>query len=104
MSNNTQNTDLVEAKIRLTNAQAEARELKNAIMRGEYAPIESVNQKWNEDAGRVKTQLLALGTRLAPSLLNMHATIDIKNTIDSAVYEILNELADYYSNPEESQE
>lgn len=108
MANNTQNTDLIEAKVRDTTAAAKLKEMKLAILKKEYVKLEEVNKRWNDQASRVKAKLLGLPARLSPQLaalgmnegghtVNRSVIIDAVNSVlTGAVNEALNELAGGY--------
>ena len=92
--NQTTNADLIAAKVRDVNAAADLKELKLAILHGEYVKASDV-EKHNADAvNRVKTKLLALPSKLAPQLSGQVLDKQAVNKIlTEAVNEALNELA-----------
>lgn len=92
--NQTTNEDLIAAKCRDTNAAADLKELKLAILRKEYVKASDV-EKLNADAiSRVKAKLLALPSRLTPQLSGQALTAQAVNGILTAVInEALSELA-----------
>ena len=99
--NQTQNSELIAAKTRKENAQADKIEFQLAILRKEYAPVSDVNKQWIADVGKVRTKLLGLSTRIAPQLAGqIHDIDEVKRLIDSVVYEALTELADQFKKEE----
>ena len=96
MANNTQNEDLIAAKVRDTTAAAKLKEMKLAILKEEYVKLEDVNKRWNEQAGRVKAKLLALPARLSPQLAGLNTTAEVSAVLAGAVNEALSELAGGY--------
>lgn len=96
MANNAKNSELVAAKTRDTNAAADIKELKLAILRKEYVRLEDVNRRWAEQAGRVKAKLLGLPSRLTGQLAVMSDKKEINALLADAVNEALNELAGGY--------
>ncbi len=95
MANNTQDPRLIAAKTRDTTAAAKLKEMKLAILTKEYVKLEDVNKRWIDQAGRIKTKLLALPARLTPQLFGK-SKLDINIIISGIVNEILNELADSF--------
>ena len=103
MSNITQNDDLVEAKTRLTNAQADLKEYQLSILRKEYVKREEVSKQWNEQAGRVRGKLLSLPVRLAGILSGReYMASEIESLTQGLVNEALIDLAEEYSGKDES--
>lgn len=96
MANNTKNDGLIAAKTRDTNAAADIKEMKLAILRKEYVPLSEVNKRWEEQAGRVKAKLLGLPARLTPQLVFMNTKEDIHRLLTEAITEALSELAGGY--------
>ena len=96
--NQTTNEDLIAAKTRLTNAQADMKELQLSILHGEYVKREEVSHQWNDQAGRVRTKLLALPVRLAGILARKeYLPSEIESLSQGAVNEVLQELAEDFT-------
>ena len=92
--NVTQNEDLIEAKTRLTNAQADMKELQLSILRKDYVLTEEVRHKWSEQAGRVRSKLLGLPVRLAGILGGReYMASEIESITQGIVNEALTDLA-----------
>ena len=100
--NATQNGELVEAKTRLTNAQADMKEFQYAVLRKEYVKRDDVSRTWTEQAGRVRSRLLSLPVRLAGMLAGAeYAAPEIEGITQKLVNEALSELAEDYAEQEE---
>ena len=91
--NYTKNSELEEAKIRLTNALADKNELKNAILRGEYISRKEVNREYAKVVGNVKSRLLALPVKLAVVLEGL-SKAEISAEIEKYIHEVLTEIAE----------
>ena len=91
--NFTKNSELEQAKIRLTNALAEKNELKNAILKGEYVKISDVEREYAKVAGRIRQKLLGMSVKTAPKLEGKTAA-EAAEIIEENVCEILKELAE----------
>lgn len=93
--NKTSDKDLIAAKTRLTNLQADKVQMKLDIMHKEYVSMKAITKQWTEQVGRVKQRLLALPTRMAGMMagVSMSAT-EIENLMSQMMTEVLNELAD----------
>ena len=66
--------ELENAKLRKWNADAEAKELEVSILRGEAVPVNAVIELWGKITTEVRTNLLALPSRLAPKLVDSMTT------------------------------
>ena len=96
--NVTQNSGLIAAKTRLTNAQADVKEMQLSVLRKEYVKAEEVNQKWNEQAGRVRAKLLSLPVRLGGMLGGRElSSQEVEQLSQSIVNEALIELSEGFS-------
>lgn len=92
--NQTTNADLIAAKVRDVNAAADLKELKLAILHGEYIKASDVEKMHADAVNRVKTKLLALPSKLTPQLSGQDLESKAVNAIlTEAVNEALNELA-----------
>ena len=102
--NVTQNDDLIEAKVRLTNAQAEMKEYQLAILQKEYVKREGVSKQWSDQAGRVRAKMLSLPVRLAGMLSGReYLAPEIESITQGLVNEALQDLADEYEAKEEQE-
>ena len=95
--NVTQDAGLIAAKTRLTEAKARKAEIELAVLEGQKVDRAEVNRRWGEQAGRVKTKILALPSRMAPQFVSLGVDAERVNEIMSEVItEILTELAEEY--------
>lgn len=85
---------LMIAKTRLTNAEAELRELELAEQRGDVIRKSAVSMAWGENVINCKAKLLSIPTKIAPELVGQDLII-IQQKLKAAIYEALKELADY---------
>ncbi len=92
--NVTQNEELIEAKTRLTNAQADMKEMQLAVLRKDYVKAVDVGKKWTDQAARVKTKLLAIPTRGAGLLSGReYEASEVETILQGLVNEALQELS-----------
>ena len=102
--NITQNDDLIAAKVRLTNAQAEVKEYQLSILRKEYVKREEVSRQWNDQAGRVRAKILSLPVRLAGMLGGKeYLASEIESISQGLVNEALQDLAEEYESEGEQE-
>ncbi len=95
MMNQTTNSDLVEAKTRLTNAQADMKEMQLAILQAEYVKRKEVSKQWSDQASRVRSKLLSLPVRLAGVLSRKeYMPSEVESIVQANVNEVLQELAE----------
>ena len=73
---NRDSNELENAKLRKWNADADAKELEVAIARGEAVPIQPVIELWGKITTEVRTNLLALPSRVAPKLTDTMTTAE----------------------------
>lgn len=83
--NKTTDTDLIREKTRLTKALADARELKNKILKGEYVKVKDAQKAYDKIAGNIRTKLLALPESLAPQLQGLSQT-GIESLLRDKIY------------------
>lgn len=78
-----------------TRARRQTAELKLQIMRGELHRSEDVRRVMNNMLASFRSRILVIPTKIAPLLLGKTDINPIKATLKDALYEALNELADY---------
>ena len=101
--NVTTNEDLIAAKTRLTNAQADMKEMQLSILRKDYVLADDVRQKWSDQAGRVRAKLLSLPVRLAGMLSGReYIASEIESITQGVVNEALTDLAGGFEDDESS--
>lgn len=87
--------DLVAERARLAKEQADAKEMENAIERGDLVYIESVAKQIEGQLTKVRTKLLAIPTKYAPELHATATAREIQLLLEQAITEALNELVGY---------
>ncbi len=87
--------DLTRERALLTKVQRETAELELAAMRGEMHRSEDVMTVWTEQIVNCRSRLLAIPTKLAPALFEAETAADIQVALKAAIYEALDELAEY---------
>jgi phage terminase Nu1 subunit (DNA packaging protein) len=85
--------DLDAARIRLTNAQADAREMLNAQMRGETILAEDLEVVAGALCDAVRAKVLALPTRAAPLVLGLASLPEVREVLTGLVHEACADLA-----------
>ena len=85
---------LMVAKTRLTNAEAELRELELAEQRGDVIRKSAISMAWGENVINCKSKLLSIPTKIAPELVGQDLRT-IQQKLKCVIYEALKELADY---------
>ncbi len=88
--------DLNEERARLAKEQADAKEMENAIARGELVYIEDVAKQFEKGLERARTKLLALPSKVAPEVHACATAKEVQAIIESNIVEALSELAERY--------
>lgn len=83
--------DLTRERARLAKEQADERELKNAILRGELVEAEAVKREWSDILRGVRSRVLSVPSRVRQSL--PHLTGHDVERIDSELRRALEEAA-----------
>jgi phage terminase Nu1 subunit (DNA packaging protein) len=92
---NGDDADLQKERALLTKAQRETAELELAVMRGELHKGDDVMRVWTENVTNCRSRLLAIPTKVAPVLAETGDAQNIQEILKDAIYEALDELADY---------
>lgn len=87
--------DLGEERARLAKEQADAKEMENAVERGELVYIEDVAKQIEAQLTRVRTRLLAVPTKVAPEAHASATVKEVQALIEDNIIEALNELVGY---------
>lgn len=87
--------DLQAERARLAKEQADAKEMENAIERGELVYIEDVAKQVEGQMTKVRTKMLAIPTKYAPELHTLATAREVQLTLEEAITEALNELVGY---------
>ena len=86
--------DLNAERARLAKEQADEKSLKNAVFRKELMPVDEIRDQWQRIAVAIRTQFLALPSRLSQMLETVTTPRERHQMIESEVKTILNMLAD----------
>lgn len=85
---------LTAARTRLTTAQAELAEAELAEQRGELHRASAIAKVWTDNVINCKNRLLAIPTKTGPLLVGQGLQTIVAQ-LKEAIYEALQELADY---------
>lgn len=85
--------DLDAARVRLLTAQAEAREMLNAQMRGEAVLAEDLEVVAGALVDAIRAKLLALPTRAAPLVLGLASLPEVRDVLTGLAHEACADLA-----------
>ena len=95
--NVTQDAGLIAAKTRLTEAKARKAEIELAVLEGKTVDRDDVNRRWSEQAGRIKTKILAIPSRMTPQFSALGVESErVNELMKDVITEILEELASEY--------
>jgi len=90
---------LTDERTRLTKYQADLAEIELKKAHGELLNTKEAMTQWSEVVMSCKQRLLGLPTRLAPIIATTQSIPEIKERIEHAIHEVLNE----FTNPDLSQ-
>lgn len=93
-------TQRLEGDARIKQAKAEREELRLKELRGELHKAEDVEAIVTDSALYLRSMLMALPGQLAVNVHNAGSAAECADLIKSAVYGILNNMADYEYDPE----
>lgn len=93
-SNGEDGPDLVAERARLAKEQADAQEMKNAMMRGELLKREDVDAAVVAAFSRVRTRMIGLPPKLAPVVMTAESPAEAQRMMRESVYEALRELSE----------
>ena len=85
--------NLTDERARLAKEQADAKEMENAITRGELVYIDDVAKRVEVALSNVKTKLLAVPTKVAAEAAAADDAKEVQALIERHIIEALNELA-----------
>lgn len=85
--------NLTDERARLAKEQADAKEMENAITRGDLVYIEDVAKRVEQSLAKVRTRLLAIPTKVAPEAAAADDPKEVQTLIERQIVEALNELA-----------
>lgn len=90
---NSGDLNLTDERARLAKEQADAKEMENAITRGELVYIEDVAKRVEVALSKVKTKMLAIPTKVAPEAAAADNAKEVQALIERHIIEALNELS-----------
>lgn len=82
-------------RARLTKAKADIAEMQAAILKGTVHEAKAVEAVWTDHLVNCRAKLLGMPRRLAARLHSESNPNGIERVLESAIYEALNELAEY---------
>jgi len=86
---------LSDERARLAKEQADAKEMENAVQRGDLVYIEDVAKQIENQLTKVRTRLLSVPTKVAPEAHSCASVREVQAVIEQAIVEALNELVGY---------
>jgi phage terminase Nu1 subunit (DNA packaging protein) len=86
---------LADERARLAKEQADAKEMENAVERGDLVYIEDVAKQIENQLTKVRTRLLSVPTKVAPEAHSCASVREVQAVIEQAIVEALNELVGY---------
>ena len=87
--------DLGAERARLAKEQADAKEMENAIERGELVSIEAIAKEYEKQLTKLRTRMLALPNKIAPEAHACSTAKEVQALIEMNIVEALNELVGY---------
>jgi len=87
--------DLGAERARLAKEQADAKEMENAVERGELVYIEKVAKQFEAQLTKVRTKLLGVPTKVAAEAHAAATVKEVREIVETAVVEALDELVGY---------
>ena len=82
---------LTDERTRLTKCQADLAEIELQKARGEMIPSKRAMAAWGGVVQNVRQKLLVIPSRLAPVLAGIKSIPQMKEKLEEAIYEVLNE-------------
>jgi phage terminase Nu1 subunit (DNA packaging protein) len=80
-------------RARVAKSQADAMEMKNARDRRELLPRTDVHLSVTEAFSRVRAKLLALPSKIAPTIFGLASIAEVRDIVTKAIHEALAELS-----------
>ena len=93
--NNNNNLELGAERARLAKEQADAKEMENAVERGDLVYIEKVARQFEQQLTKTRNKLLAAPTRVAAEAHAAATVKEVREIIEVAIIEALDELVGY---------
>lgn len=96
------NLDLAKERARLAKEQADAKEMENAVERGDLVYISEIVKEFREQLLNCKTKLFAVPSKVAAEAHAAASTSEVQDLIHKAIEEATNELVGYGNKSAES--
>jgi len=93
--NNNNNLELGAERARLAKEQADAKEMENAVERGDLVYIEKVAKQFEQQLTKARNKLLAAPTKVAAEAHAAATVKEVREIIEEAIIEALDELVGY---------
>ena len=93
--NNNNNLELGAERARLAKEQADAKEMENAVERGDLVYIEKVAEQFEQQLTKARNKLLAAPTKVAAEAHAAATVKEVREIIEEAIIEALDELVGY---------
>ena len=93
--NNNNDLELGRERARLAKEQADAKEMENAVERGDLVYIDHIVKQFESQLGKCKTKLLAVPTKVAAEAHASASVKEVQELIELAIIEALGELVGY---------
>ena len=87
--------DLSAERARLAKEQADAKEMENAVERGDLVYIDHIVKQFESQLGKCKTKLLAVPTKVAAEAHASASVKEVQELIELTIIEALGELVGY---------
>ena len=87
--------DLGAERARLAKEQADAKEMENAVERGDLVYIEKVARQFEQQLTKARNKLLAAPTKVAAEAHAAATVKEVREIIEAAIIEALDELVGY---------
>lgn len=82
-----------DEKKRLTRINADRKQLQLERERGQLIETESAMRLWGAVCSNMRSKLLSIPTKLSPLVFSLGSIPEIKDRLEKAIHEVLNELA-----------
>ncbi len=91
-SGETDNLDIEALKARKLLAEVEDREIRTAVLKGEYVPLEQVRQEWTSHVGKARALLEARLLNECPPILSGMDAVSIREELQKVLDEVYTTL------------
>jgi phage terminase Nu1 subunit (DNA packaging protein) len=93
LAQNSGSISLTDERKRKTRLEADRKELDLERMRGEVISTTRAMSLWGSVCFQIRSKILAIPTKIAPLIFSLKTIPEIKERLEVAVHEVLNELA-----------